>query len=432
MARERDKGRKPSKQKKTRERREAGRKKRESAGRSDKGRGRDKDKSPSRLAGVGSGVSIDPAGGSIGSGVDIGTSGGGIGSGVSFGDASKLGGLDKDRDRFSSSGDASRLTSSKASKEKLGLAQKILSTAGGIAGGIAGAGGGPIAAIGGKKLGQWAGGKLGQAIDTGQFGTGENTQRADVMARGDNNRLGATGAGDRFMKPRPTPVALQGVGQQTAGAGGAIGAAVDAETAGQQAAMEEQRRMLAGTMGQLNPYIETGEQALQQQRALTGLSGAEAQQQAFNQFAQSPGQKFLQDRAQRNLLRSSAAIGGLGGGNVREALVQQGIGFAQQDLDRTYGRLAGLSGQGLGAVGAGGQFGMGAASNIANLQTAGGASRASGILGQQQLQAAQSAAKQQADIKKQENIANILGLYSEPISEIASDVWEGISADWGW
>jgi len=96
------------------------------------------------------------------------------------------------------------------------------------------------------------------------------------------------------------------------------------------------------------------------------------------------GQQFLRDRAQRNLLRSSAAIGGLGGGNVRSALVQQGVGFAQQDLQNRFGRLGKLAGQGQAAATNIGQFGAQAAQNIGQSLQAQGQARASGILGQNQ------------------------------------------------
>lgn len=143
---------------------------------------------------------------------------------------------------------------------------------------------------------------------------------------------------------------------------------------------------------QQQPFQEAGVGALQQQQALLGLSGQQAQQQAFAGLEQSPGQKFLQDRAQKNLLRNASAIGGLGGGNVRSALVQQGVGFAQQDIQNQFGRLGQLSGRGQQAAGAAGQgaltsagqigqFGASAASNIANLGIVGSEARASGILG---------------------------------------------------
>ena len=117
---------------------------------------------------------------------------------------------------------------------------------------------------------------------------------------------------------------------------------------------------------------------------MLGLSGQDAQNQAFAAFNESPGQKFMRDRAQKNLLRNSAAIGGLGGGNVRSALVEQGVGFAQQDFQNQFGRLGQIAGQGQNAATNVGQFGAQAAGNIANLGVAGSEARASGILGGQQ------------------------------------------------
>lgn len=116
------------------------------------------------------------------------------------------------------------------------------------------------------------------------------------------------------------------------------------------------------------------------------LSPQEQQQQAFAAFAESPGQQFLRNQQERALLRNSAAIGGLGGGNVRTALQQQAFGRAQTDYANQFNRLGSLSGAGQAAAVQTGEFGAGSAANIANLQTAGGAARASGILGQQQAQ----------------------------------------------
>lgn len=151
-----------------------------------------------------------------------------------------------------------------------------------------------------------------------------------------------------------------------------------------QAGIEEQRRQFDITQEQLAPFREAGVSALQQQQALLGLSGQEAQQQAFAGLQESPGQQFLRERQQRALLRNQSAIGGLGGANVRTALQEQAAGFAQQDLQNQFGRLGQLSGQGHAAGTNIGQFGQQTAGNIANLQQAGGAARASGILGGQQ------------------------------------------------
>ncbi|MBL4869831.1 MAG: hypothetical protein JKX72_02630 [Robiginitomaculum sp.] len=164
----------------------------------------------------------------------------------------------------------------------------------------------------------------------------------------------------------------------------AAGKAAGLQAGAAQAGIEEQRRQFDITQANLQPFQEAGVGALGQQQALLGLSGQDEQQQAFAAFNESPGQAFLRERGQRNLVRNASAIGGLGGGNVRSALVQQGVGFAQQDFQNQFGRLGQLAGQGQAATTAQGQFGAQAAGNIANLGIAGAEARASGILGQQQ------------------------------------------------
>lgn len=91
------------------------------------------------------------------------------------------------------------------------------------------------------------------------------------------------------------------------------------------------------------PYREAAIPALAQQQALLGLSGQAAQQSAVDSIMDSPGQRFIRQRTQRNLLQNAAAIGGIGGGNIRSALVEQGAGFAAQDLENHFNRLQALS-----------------------------------------------------------------------------------------
>ena len=114
------------------------------------------------------------------------------------------------------------------------------------------------------------------------------------------------------------------------------------------------RRQLNETSGQavdtLNPFAQPGQQANQVQAALSGALGSAAQQDAFNNFNESPGQAFLRDRAETALTRNAAALGGLGGGRVRDALQQNAIGLAQQDLDRQFGRLGTVADRGLAAT----------------------------------------------------------------------------------
>lgn len=109
----------------------------------------------------------------------------------------------------------------------------------------------------------------------------------------------------------------------------------------------------AGRAEGLDPFTEAGQQAVSQRSALLGLSGVESQQEAFSRFAESPGQTFLRERQERALLRNQAALGGLGGGNIRTALQEQAFGRAQTDLDQQLARLTGVAREGLTATQAG-------------------------------------------------------------------------------
>jgi len=164
----------------------------------------------------------------------------------------------------------------------------------------------------------------------------------------------------------------------------AAGRAGDVQAQAAREGIAEQRRQFDITQEQFAPFREAGLGALAQQQALLGLSGPEAQQAAMAGLQESPAQQFLRSRAERSLLRNQAAIGGLGGGNIRTALQQQGVGFAQQDIENQFNRLATLTGGGQAATTNVAQLGGKAAQNIAALQGRAGAAQASGILGQQQ------------------------------------------------
>ena len=167
-------------------------------------------------------------------------------------------------------------------------------------------------------------------------------------------------------------------------AGRATGRAADLQAQAQQQRIGEARRQFEVTQASFAPFQEAGVGALQEQQALLGLSGREAEEAAFASFRDSPGQQFLKDRAQRNTVRNASAIGGLGGGNVRSALVQQGVGFAQQDFQNRFGRLEQIAGQGLAATSNVGQFGQQTSQQIQRGITGGAEARASGILGKTQ------------------------------------------------
>ena len=92
------------------------------------------------------------------------------------------------------------------------------------------------------------------------------------------------------------------------------------------------------------PYAEGGQQAFDQQLALSGASG----QAAFDQAnMESPYTRFLQEEGERAVTRNASALGGLGGGNVMQELQRRGQGLAQQGLQQQYNNLSSLSGMGM-------------------------------------------------------------------------------------
>ena len=192
----------------------------------------------------------------------------------------------------------------------------------------------------------------------------------------------------------------------------ATGKAASLQAGAAQTAEQGINRRFDITQANLQPFQAAGTSALDQQRRLLGLGASpggttdesgefipagelsaqeklDQQTQAFEAFNESPGQRFLRERGQRNLVRNASAIGGLGGGNVRSALVQQGVGFAQQDFQNQFRRLGQLAGQGQAAVTNLGQFGAQASGNIQQGLIGGSQARASGILGAQQARSQQ-------------------------------------------
>ena len=133
----------------------------------------------------------------------------------------------------------------------------------------------------------------------------------------------------------------------------------------------------ASTTGQLQPKGAGVPPPVQR----PGQSALEAQQSAFASVQESPGQQFIRQRAQRNRLQNASAIGGLGGGNVRTALTQQGAGFASQDLQNRYARLQNLISGGQASAAGVGQAGQQMASNVGNLLQSGAQAQATGIAG---------------------------------------------------
>lgn len=178
------------------------------------------------------------------------------------------------------------------------------------------------------------------------------------------NRPDRTPARMAFQQPR-SPLAGPEIATGLRGAEqaleGGLGGAMSALSGGLGLGLSQDKEQIEKTQREVAEQIQggtkrfrgfsgEGNRAIRAQGALAGTHGADAQAAAIAAFQDSPGQKFMQDRAQTNLLRNSAALGGLGGGRVRSALAEQGVGFAQQDFDNNFNRLGQISGQGLSAL----------------------------------------------------------------------------------
>jgi hypothetical protein len=150
--------------------------------------------------------------------------------------------------------------------------------------------------------------------------------------------------------------------------------ALAALSGGLQSARDETaqtRQNVAGMFAQgqnmLQPYREQGGQASQLQAALSGALGREAQAKAFQDYVSSPGVEFATRMGEQGITRNAAALGGLGGGNVRRELMEFGTGMATQDFGNQFNRLGDLANRGYGAATTGAGLQQSAAGIESNL-----------------------------------------------------------------
>ena len=122
----------------------------------------------------------------------------------------------------------------------------------------------------------------------------------------------------------------------------------------------------------ISPFAEAGRSALDKQLAFLGLSGEEAEAEAFAGFTQSPGALQAQQEEEQALVRNALAIGDAGGGRFRDELATRASGRFGQRLDSRLFQLSKLSGSGQSAA-----FGE------AGIQQEAGSNQAQAVLGQQ-------------------------------------------------
>ena len=77
-----------------------------------------------------------------------------------------------------------------------------------------------------------------------------------------------------------------------------------------------------------------------------GMTGTEAQAAAIERISQSPLLAELMAQGEQGILQQAAATGGLRGGNIQGALAQFRPQMLQQEIERQYSRLGGLSAAG--------------------------------------------------------------------------------------
>ena len=167
------------------------------------------------------------------------------------------------------------------------------------------------------------------------------------------------------------------------------------------ASIEEQRAQFDAMQRVLKPYVDAGSPALRQiasyadvaqpalneQQALNGMFGAEAQQQAINRIEQSPLYMEQVRQGENAMLQNASATGGLRGGNIQAALAQFRPAVLSQMIEDKYSKLGGMVDFGgsaalnlakMGQASAAGQgaAGMNMASNIGNLNAQTGQAQA--------------------------------------------------------
>jgi hypothetical protein len=168
--------------------------------------------------------------------------------------------------------------------------------------------------------------------------------------------------------------------------------AAAAQTGAAQAGIEEQRRQfdkvqellkpysMAGekALGGLAPFAAAGAPALEEQQALLGLRGPEAERAAIERIRGGETFKALAGQGEEALLQRASATGGLRGGNIQGALAQFRPALLSSLIDQQYGRLGGMTAlgqtttQNLAGLGQASAAGTGAAAqstgaNVANL-----------------------------------------------------------------
>lgn len=146
-----------------------------------------------------------------------------------------------------------------------------------------------------------------------------------------------------------------------------------AQTAADQAALDEQKREFDQTQQNIAPYLASGTNALGLQQAY--LSGD------TSGFDQSPDYRFAVQQGTKQLDAGAASKGNLWGGGADADRIALGQGLATQYANNYWNKLSGLASTGMGAASTLGSLDANYANNTGNLLQNQGQANASGIVG---------------------------------------------------
>ena len=158
--------------------------------------------------------------------------------------------------------------------------------------------------------------------------------------------------------------------------------AAEAQSRSAEQGIQEQRRQFDAATQLFQPYVQAGAGSLEQQQALLGLGGPEAQAAAISAIETGPTFQALAEQGEQGILQNAAATGGLRGGNVQAALGQFRPQMLQSMIQQQYQNLSGITD--IGQSSAAKQAGAGqlAATNIGNLYGQQGQAQAGSQLAQ--------------------------------------------------
>lgn len=143
--------------------------------------------------------------------------------------------------------------------------------------------------------------------------------------------------------------------------------AADAQVEGTEIATKEQRRQFDAIQKLLAPYIEPSIPALEGQKNLLGLGGADKEALAIKSIMDSPTYRTMLQEGEAGILQNASATGGLRGGNVQEALARFRPELLTQLIESKYNKLGGLVNLGQASAVGEATAGQNAANNISNL-----------------------------------------------------------------